>query len=297
MAFLKTKRAVLYTVSLLFLTASLLLFLIIRNEQLYLTAFLLFISSAGLFIFPALFALKDTDLRKKYVTAYGVFGTMFILGLATIIISIVSLSLFIGATAHLIAESIKSFKTRVIFHISSLSASFLLLLGTIIYYIYVQGLAESAPPEDIFARFNPSWGEINAVLYIILASVVFLGFLCAFIIRYIIWRRTKRHDDELLGKSKPKVYKSGTLQGTMRRPDEVRKEDPVKKPPTDSKIFCIVIYLLSAGLFIFGMNFEKNNSGQIPFAGQWNSFRGFFISFVGLVIFFRITYSVFKNKK
>ena len=173
------KEHLLYTASLLLLMFGILLYFTNSSNEWALWLSLVFlIGSAVLFITTALRSLSK-ETAKKYINTYIIFAIIFVCGLPTIFISFVSISIFIGATAHLIAAKLTSLKARAVFYTASLASASAYTIKNIIEY---REIWEEIDDKVMFVVFN-----------MLLGAVIMLGLLAAFGIRLIVWFYLRRY--------------------------------------------------------------------------------------------------------
>jgi hypothetical protein len=135
------------------------------------------IVSALIFVIYTLLALPD-DVKKNYATAYKIFLALFILGIPTVVVTIISIALFIGTTAELVAYKTKTLKNRAIFYTVSLTLSTVLFIFTVVNY-------EAA--DDMLYAF----------LAVFLAGLVLLGLAGAFLVRLVIFLNGRFFDKKV----------------------------------------------------------------------------------------------------
>ncbi|MCL2693571.1 MAG: hypothetical protein FWE60_00520 [Oscillospiraceae bacterium] len=117
-------------------------------------------------------------MKNKYIRLYTAFVILFFAGIPTIAVTIASVGYFTGVTAYLLTELIKSFRLRVLFYVLSLSSAAAYLVISVI------GAAYAADLMNLF----------SALSGIIMSGVILLGLMTAFVIRFVLWRRTRKYE-------------------------------------------------------------------------------------------------------
>ena len=186
-------------VSLVLFAAGIVLFATVSSGLLLFLPFTAFAASALLFVIPTVFFNRDEayeiaeSRQRRYTAAYKIFIILFIVGIPTIAVSIISIAYFTAVTTFLINGLIRKTKSRITFFVLTLSMTAVIMAGSLVRYMQHREADEGL---GMFFGF-------------ILMGMLFLGVAAAGIIKLIIWLDLRMYLKKVLeGRSGVSFYKA-----------------------------------------------------------------------------------------